>query len=324
MERFIFVAAIVFAVIFGLVAMVGGGGRHFHFDIDGRTDPVMAVAAGHTPAQTFTGEELRFKYLAAHVTITPEDRQDVSIEITNPGHAPMPTVVRDGEDIVVDGHLANRVDCDEADGADLRGYSRVSLADLPQIVVHTPRTLHVDYDGAGLAEIGPSQSLHLEVSGCGGANAADVAEALEVDVRGSGRVQAGAAHSLNADVMGSGGLTTGAIADGAYVSVFGSGSVTVASVTGTLKSGSHGSGDVTVSAGTITNAEFDLFGSGGATVTAPIQRLKASIHGSGDVEVHGAVGDVDASIFGSGSVHATSITGAIHKETMGSGDVSAD
>src|SRR5689334_3506611 len=243
MERFIFVAAIVFAVIFGLVAMAGGG-RHFHFDIDGRTDPVMAVAAGHVPTATFAGEELRFKYLAAHVTITPEDRQDVSIEITNPGHTPMPTVVRDGDDIVVDGHLANRIDCDDAGGADLRGYSRVALADLPQIVVHAPRTLHVDYDGAGLAEIGPSQSLHLEVSGCGGANAGDVAGELQVDVRGSGRVQTAAAHSLNADVMGSGGLNTGAVADGADVSVFGSGSVAIASVTGSFKGSSHGSGDL--------------------------------------------------------------------------------
>ncbi|MBI3437094.1 MAG: DUF2807 domain-containing protein [Proteobacteria bacterium] len=322
MERFVFVAAIVFAVIFGLFAMVGGG-RHFHFSIDGRTDPVMAVAAGHVPAATFTGEELRFKYLAAHVTITPEDRQDISIEITNPGHAPMPTVVRDGEDIVVDGHLANRVDCDDAGGADLRGYSRVALADLPQIVVHAPRTLHVDFDGAGLAEVGPSQSLHLEVSGCGSANAADVAGALGVDVRGSGHVQAGAAHGLNANIMGSGGLTTGAIADSADVSVFGSGSVTVASLTGTLKSSSHGSGDINVLTGTITTAEFETFGSGGANVSAPIQHLRASIHGSGDIEVNGAVGDVDAAIYGSGAVHATSITGAIHKQTMGSGDVTS-
>ena len=322
MERFIFVAAITFAIIFGIVAMVGGG-RHFHFDIDGRTDPVMPVAAGHVPAATFTGDEIRFKYLAAHVTITPEDRQDVTIEITNPGHTPMPTIERDGEDIVIDGHLANRVDCDDGGGADLRGYSRVALADLPQIVVHAPRTLHVDYDGAGLAEIGPSQALHLEVSGCGGATAADVAGELEVDLRGSGRVQAAASHSLNADVMGSGGLTAGAVAEGADVSVFGSGSVTVASVAGSFKGSSHGSGDVTVSGGSITNAELDLFGSGGSDITAPIQRLKVSIHGSGDVNVNGAVGDVDASIFGSGGVHATSITGTVHKETMGSGDVTS-
>ncbi|MBS0386634.1 MAG: DUF2807 domain-containing protein [Proteobacteria bacterium] len=321
MERFIFVAAIIFAVIFGLFAMVGGG-RHFHFDIDGRTDPVMPAAAGHA-AQTAHGDELRFKYIAAHVTVTPEDRQDFAIEITNPGHAPMPTIERDGENVVVDGHLANRVDCDDGGGADLRGYGRVAQADLPQIVVHAPRTLHVEYDGAGLAEIGPSQELHLEVSGCGGATAADVAGELEVEVRGSGRVQAGAAHSLDAQVFGSGGLNTGAIADGAAANVFGSGSMTLASVTGSLKANSHGSGGVNVSGGSITNAEFDLFGSGDIVVAAPVQRLKASIHGSGDVTVNGAVGDVDASLFGSGGVHATSITGTVHKQTMGSGDVTS-
>jgi hypothetical protein len=321
MERFVFVAAITFAIIFGIVAMAGGG-RHFHFDIDGRTDPVMRVAPGHAPVQTLAaGDELRFKYLAAHVTVTPEDRQDVSIEITNPGRVPMPTIARDGNDIVVDGHLANRVDCENEDGADVRGYGRLALADMPQIVIHAPRSLHVEYDGAGVAEIGASQALNLEVSGCGRATAGDVAGALEVAVRGSGGVRAGAAHSLDASVFGSGGSAIGAVADGAEISTFGSGSITVASLTGSLKSRSHGSGGVDVSGGSITNAEFDLFGSGGANVAAPIQHVKVSIHGSGDVSVHGAVGDVDASIFGSGSVHATSITGAVHKDIVGSGDV---
>ncbi len=321
MERFIFVAAITIAVIFGLFAMVGGG-RHFHFDVDGRTDPVMPVAAGHA-AQTASGVELRFKYLAAHVTITPEDRQDFAIEITNPGHVPMPTIERDGNNVVIDGHLANRVECEDAGSADVRGYSRLGPNDMPQIVVHAPRTLHVDYDGAGVADVGPSQSLKLEVSGCGSATAGDVAGELDVDVRGSGHAQTGLAHNLVANVMGSGSLNTGAIADGADVSVFGSGSVTVASLTGSLNGNGHGSGDLTVSGGSITNAEFDLLGSGSADVNAPIQRLKVSIHGSGDVNVHGAVGDVDASIFGSGGVHATSITGAIHKDVMGSGDVTS-
>lgn len=321
MERFIFVAAIVFAVLFGLFAMVGGG-RHFHFSVDDRTDPVMATTAGHA-VETATGDELRFKYIAAHVTITPEDRQDFAIEITNPGRVPMPTIEHDGGDVVVDGHLANRIhDCDE-NGVDARGYSRLTLADMPQIVIHAPRSLHVEYGGAGLAEIGPTQALNLEISGCGGATAGDVANTLEVGIRGSGRVQAGSAHTLDASIFGSGGLMTGAIADGAEVSTFGSGSATLGAVSGSLRTRSHGSGGVNVSGGAITDGDFDLFGSGGASVSAPIQRLKVAIHGSGDVTVNGAVGDLDASIFGSGGVHATSITGVVHKEIHGSGDVTS-
>jgi hypothetical protein len=284
----------------------------------------MPATAGHAPPATFTGEEIRFKYLAAHVTVTPEDRQDFSIEITNPGHVPMPTIARDGDNLVVDGHLASRVDCEDNDGADVRGYGRLALADMPQIIVHAPRTLNIEYDGAGLAEVGPSQALHLEVSGCGGATAADVAGELEADLRGSGHVQAGAAHSLDAHVTGSGGLTAGAVAAGAETNLFGSGSVSVASVTGALRASSHGSGDINVAGGSITDGEFDLFGSGDATVAAPIQRLKVSIHGSGDLTVNGTVGDVDASILGSGDVHATSITGTVRKETTGSGDVTSD
>jgi hypothetical protein len=321
MERFIFVAAIVFAVIFGVVAMVGGG-RHFHFDVDGRgTDAVMPISPGRAAARTFAGDELQFKYIAAHVTITPEDRQDISIEIDNPGHVPMPTIFADGDRIIVDGHLSGRLhDCSDV-SADVRGYSTVATAEMPQIVVHAPRALHVEYAGAGLAEIGPTQSLNLDVAGCGGANAGDVAEALEVNLRGSGQVHTAAAHSANISLMGSGGLTTGAIADGADVDVLGSGTLTIGSLTGTLEASSHGSGGVNVSAGAITTADLDLLGSGGITIAAPIHDLKASIRGSGDVTVNGAVGDVDADITGSGGVHATSITGTVHKEIHGSGDV---
>ena len=321
MERFIFIAAISFAIIFGIVALAGGG-SHFHFDVDGRgTDAVLPATRGHAGAQTFAGSELQFKYLAAHVTVTPEDRQDFSIEIDNPGHVPMPTISLDGERVVVDGHLSGRLHHCGQDSADVRGYSSVTLADMPQIVVHAPRALNIKYGGAGLAEIGPTQSLNLDFNGCGGATAGDVAGELKIDLAGSGQVHAGAAHTLNADVAGSGDVVTGAVADGATVDIGGSGTVTIGSLNGSLDSHGAGSGGVSVNGGAITRADLDLAGSGGVTVTGPVQTLKVSIVGSGNVNVNGAVGDVDASIAGSGNVHATSITGAVHKEIMGPGNV---
>src|SRR5260370_993343 len=81
------------------------------------------------------------------------------------------------------------------------GYSPVATAEMPQIVVHTPRALHVEYAGAGLAEIGPTQSLNLDMAGCGGASTGDVAEALEANLRGSGQVHTGAAHSANISLI---------------------------------------------------------------------------------------------------------------------------
>ena len=323
MERFIFVAAVTFAIIFGVVAMAGGS-RHFHFDIDGmdgRTDPVMPVAAGHAVAQTFAGNQIEFKYLAAHVTLTPEDRQDFSIEINNPGRVPMPTVSLEGDHVVVDGHLANRLHHCGQNSADVRGYSDITTEQMPQIVVHSPRALHVSYSGAGLAEIGPAQSLDLDFNGCGAATAGDVSGQLKVNLAGSGRFHAGAAHDLDANVAGSGDIFTGAVADGAHLDIGGSGTITMASLNGALNSHGAGSGGVTISGGSVTTADIDLAGSGGVSVAAPIQTLKVSIVGSGDVNVNGAVGNVDASIAGSGGIHATSITGTVHKEIMGSGNV---
>jgi hypothetical protein len=324
MERFIFVAAITLAVIFGVVAVFGHGfrGMHgVHIDIGEDTDPIMPAAPGRLAAERFTGDRLEIRHAAAHVTIVPEDRQDFSIEITNPGRVPMPSVSADDDHVIIDGHLGSRIGNCGDQGVQTRGYGSVTNAQMPQIVVHAPRTLHVEDSSAGLAEIGPTQSLDLDLTGCGSATAGDVAGELKVNLRGSGQIHAAAAHTIDADITGSGSVIAGAVADGADISVLGSGSVTLGSLNGALNTNSRGSGDINVSAGAITSADLDVLGSGGVSIAAPVQTLKASIRGSGDVNVTAAVHDVDASIAGSGSVHATSITGALHKQTAGSGDV---
>jgi hypothetical protein len=326
MERFIFVAAIVFAVIFAIIALFGQGLHGLdgvHVEIGERTDPVMPVAAGVMAAQSFSGDRLEVRHAALRLTVTPEDRQDFSIEINNPGHVPMPTVSIDDDHVVIDGHLSSRIQrCTEA-GAQTRGYGEVTFEQMPEVIVHAPRALHVAYGGAGRAEVGPTESLELDFSGCGSAAAQDVAGELKVDLAGSGQVRAGAAHSLDVDLAGSGDVMTGAIADGAQIDIGGSGTVTMGSLTGDLDSSGAGSGSVTVNGGAVSSANIELAGSGGVTVSAPIQTLKVSIVGSGDVNVNGVVHDVDASIAGSGGVHAASITGTVHKRVMGSGDVTA-
>ena len=97
MERFVFVAAVTIAIIWGVVAMASGG-RFFHWDLDiddadARLAPLVEVAPGSMAAQTYVGDELDLEDLAANVVITTEDRADYVIEIANPaGRAPMPEV----------------------------------------------------------------------------------------------------------------------------------------------------------------------------------------------------------------------------------------
>lgn len=323
MERFVFVAAIAIAVVFGIAAVFG---RHIHFEIDGEgggTAPIVEVAPGRMEAQAFSGDQLRIRNAAAMVTIIPEDRTDYLIEIDNsPGRAPMPTVSADAGRVLVDGQLRGRISrCTDDGGASLRGYGDMTAADLPQITIRAPRKLGLDRTGAGRTEIGPLESLDLDLSGCSAVMAGDIAEAATFDVAGSGHINAGAVRTLSADVAGSGEVTVDTVTEGADVDIAGSGSVTIASLTGDLSADGAGSGNVIVQGGSIDEANVDLAGSGGVDIAAPVRRLIVSIIGSGDVDVEGEVGDIEAEIAGSGSVRARAVTGTVRKEVLGSGDV---
>jgi len=317
MERFVFIAAVTIAVIFGIGAMFSGG--RFHFDIDhdgeiGGSSAIVETAPGRMDAQVFAGEHLRIRSIAANVTVIPEERSDFQIEIDNSaGRTPMPDVSSDENRVTIDGQLRGRVESCDNGGADLRGYDDVAAEDLPRITVRAPRSLSVSFDGAGAMEIGPSESLSVELTDCGTAAIGDVAGDLDVDVAGSGEVRAGAARSLNVDLAGSGEVGVGAVAEGASVDIAGSGEVQIASLAGELKADGAGSGNLRISGGAITTAEIDLAGSGDVEIAASVRTLNVSIVGSGNVDVDGEVGDIDADIAGSGSVDARVVTGSISR-----------
>jgi hypothetical protein len=329
MERFVFVAAIAVAIIFGIGAVFGGPNFHISIDDDEGmrgTAPIVTVSPGAMEAQTFAGAELRIRHVAAIVTIIPEDRADFSVEIDNSaGRLPMPTVASDNGRVLIDGQLRGRIrDCGEGGSATVRGYGEgeTAAADLPRITIHAPRDVNLDRSGAGTTEIGATQSLEIDVSGCSATTAGDVAGDLNLDVAGSGDVRVGAAQSLDADVAGSADVQVGAVSTTATIDIAGSGSVTIASLTGELNSDGAGSGSVSVQGGAITMASIDLAGSGDVTIAAPVQDLHVSIVGSGDVDVAGVVGNIEADIAGSGGVSAQSVTGSVHQEVWGSGEVS--
>ena len=329
MERFVFVAAIAMAIIFGVWAAFGHGNFiHVEWDDDdgGRgIAPVLSTSAGSMPSEVFPGSELRIRNIAAIVTITPEDRSDFAVEIDNaPGQLPMPTVTADASRVIIDGQLRGRVrDCGSDGSATVRGYAdgEFEASELPRITIRAPRALHIDRSGAGSTDIGATQSLELEVSGCSTTTAADTEGDLTLDVAGSGNVTTGSAQRLDADIAGSADVTTGAIANGASIDIAGSGSVTMASLTGELNSDGAGSGGVRINGGAITVASIDLAGSGDVDIAATVQDLDVSIVGSGGVNVSAAVGNIDAEIAGSGSVSALSASGTVSQEVWGSGSV---
>jgi hypothetical protein len=321
MERFVFVVAVVIAVFFGLGAFFG---NFVNFDVDGwdhEPEAILDVGAGQLAPQTYEGRTLRIRHIAARVVITPEDRDDFSIEINNPGGLPMPQVSSEDGRVTIDGRLRGRVAACSGGGADVRGYERATAETMPVVTVHAPRDLVLERSGAGTTDIGALSSLELDVSDCGAVAVGDVANKLDVDVAGSGTVSAGAVRMLNADLSGSGSVSVGAVSESADVDMAGSGQVAIEALTGSLTSDGAGSGGLTIGGGAITDANVDLAGSGGARIGASIESLEVSIVGSGSVVVSNTVGDVDADIAGSGSVTARAITGRIHREILGSGEV---
>src|SRR5262249_34913991 len=162
----------------GIVAMVSS---HIGVDFDGPgAAPVVQVSPGTMAVQSFAGASIKIKHAAAIVTITPEDRQDFSVQIDNPGHAPMPTGSTEGTEVVIDGNLRGRIGRCHDDNVELRGYDTVSKTDLPHITIHAPRALSADLSGAVYAAIGATQSFNGDFAGCGDSTVADVAEQLKL------------------------------------------------------------------------------------------------------------------------------------------------
>lgn len=323
MERFVFFAAIVVAVIFGIVAMARQADWGMHIDVDGGGGVAALVSAepGRLEPQSHSGEHLRLRHLAARVEIVPEDRTDYLIEIDNPGGAPMPQVSSDGAEVVVDGQLRGRIDDCVAGGADLDGYGTLAAEQLPRITIRAPRSLDLSRGGAGSTTIAAADAVDLDLAGCSTVTLSDVSGALSIELAGDGRVEASAANALKASVAGSGEVRTGAVAAGAEIDVAGSGAVTIASLTGDLSVNAAGSGNAVVAAGEIEEAQIDIAGSGNVAIAAPVARLNVDIVGSGSVDVDAAVGELNADIAGSGVVSADSVSGAVNREVWGSGEV---
>lgn len=324
MERFVFVAAVTFAIIFGVVVWLSRGGMPFSITIGDGGPPaaLVAVAPGQFEAQNFAGTDLRLHHTAARVVITPEDREDFLIEINNPGYVPMPEVTLEGGLVVIDGRLGGRIDqCRPGGGVQASGYGVFPLDHLPQITIRAPRTVRLETTGAGVTEIGPTQNLTASHTGCGEVRYADVTERAELRLFGSGSLRGGAASALRIELGGSGEVESGAIGGDVAIKLMSSGEVRVASVNGALDIENMGSGEVRVDGGAISRGRIQMAGSGEVAVAAPIQELDASMLGSGDMRVVGDVGAMRARVAGSGDIQVEGEAGSLEAETLGSGDI---
>lgn len=271
-----------------------------------RLQTVLLAAAAALSAGAAHAASIEIKDAVARVTVVPEDRSDIKVEVTRPNDRLPMTVRTVGDRTILDGDLDRKIRNCRSSGDKswvmVRGVGEVGWDGMPQVVVHTPRDVRIEAGGAVFGSVGRSARLSLSNSGCGDWTIANVEGEAKISQAGSGDTRMGSSGGLDIRVAGSGDVAAADVHGGLEVTIAGSGDATVKSVDGPLEVSVAGSGDVMV-------------GGGRATT------MKVSIAGSGDVDFRGTADSLRARIAGSGDVHADEVTGEVSKIVMGSGSV---
>lgn len=267
----------------------------------------LSAGAALAPAAA-QAASVEVKDAVARVTVVPEDRSDIKVEVVR-ANPRLPIQVRSlGDRTIVDGDLdgRNRIrNCrstGESSSVEVREIGHVAWADFPQIVIHTPRDVHIDADGAVFGSVGRSSSLNLGNAGCGDWTIANVEGQAKVSQAGSGDTRMGSTGALKVSVAGSGDLAAADVKGGLDINIAGSGDAAVRSVNGPLEVSIAGSGGVVVGGGRATTMKVSIAGSGDVSFKGTADSLKARIAGSGDVHADKVNGDISKMIMGSGSV----------------------
>jgi hypothetical protein len=241
----------------------------------------------------------------ARVVVIPEDRADVKVEMLTTNRD-LPLEVRQTSDgVTIDGHLWHRIrDC-HANGdhpsTSVRGVGRVDYKDMPQVVIHTPKAVSLESNGAIVGSVGRSASLEIHNSGCSAWTIADVAGDATLQDSGVGAIRMGQAQRLDVHLSGVTNVHVNRVS-GLDASLSGTGGLTLNELNGPMEARVSGAGHIKV-----------LQGNASA--------MRASISGVGGIEFGGQAQTLDAQISGIGGIRVKSVTGSVTKSVSGLGHV---
>jgi hypothetical protein len=259
------------------------------------------LAAGAAQAAT-----VQFDDAIARVTVIPENRSDIRVEVIKANPELPLTVRQSGDRTVISGALGSRLrDCngrEEGARVKVRGLGAVRWNEMPQVVVRTPRDVKVEADGAVFGSIGRSASLELRSSGCAGWTVADVAGEARLRASGAGSVNMGSAERLDVRLSGAGNVRVVRVRRGMDARLSGAGGVGIEDFAGPLAADVSGVGRVRVARGRASS-------------------LRASVSGIGGVDFDGVADSLDASISGLGSIHVDEVKGPVRRSVSGIGRV---
>jgi hypothetical protein len=266
-------------------------------------------AGAQTAAPVWTrraASEVQIHGVAAVIHVTPEDRGDIAVSISNAGRLPAPDVRLSRGKLMIDGGLDRQIQgCRTRGGfeAHVRRYGWIAAADLPVINLRVPEDAVISAGGAISAHVGPSENLELFLDGCGSADVERVDESANVALAGGDMaLRLYDAGEAAVRIAGGGDVNIGVVRDGLELSIAGSGDVEVGRADGPTNIAIQGSGDVAIR-------------DGRATV------LSVVIAGSGDVNHQGEADSLDVAIVGAGDVHVARVRGEVTRHIIGAGSV---
>lgn len=266
-----------------------------------------AVLAATGPA--LAAPSLDVTDAVARLTVIPEARPDIEVEIlaANP-NLPL-RVRRDGERVIIDGGLGRgKIKSCRRTGAGefsavVDGLGEVGRRQMPHVVVRMPRDIALRAGGAVHGVVGRSASLDLGSAGCGDWLIANVAGDLRISQAGSGDTRAGSARAARLRVTGEGDIAMASVTHGLTAEIAGAGDITVASLLGgPLVARIAGSGNIRVREGRAGPMTAGVAGSGNIEFGGRADSLKARINGAGDIHVEAVRGTASKAIMGKGRV----------------------
>jgi hypothetical protein len=267
---------------------------------------VAAATALAVAGVAAAAPSLEIRDAVVRVTVIPEDRADVKVEMLTT-NASLPLQVRtEGGTTVISGDLAHRIyDCHtrgDHPTAWVRGIGSVDYKNMPQVVIHTPRAVAIDASGAVYGSVGRAASLDLENSGCSAWTVADVAGDTTLRESGAGSVRMGSTGKLDVRLSGAGNVHATQVRQGLDATVSGAGGVIIDSLTGAMQAHLSGVGRIKVAQGRVGALHASISGVGGVDFGGQAESLDASISGFGGIRVKTVTGPVTKSISGGGHV----------------------
>lgn len=270
---------------------------------------VLAGAALALLPATASAQPVRLLDVAARVTIVPENRSDVAVEVrAGAGDVAAPRVVRSGSVVTVQGVLPAEINgCHgmragtDRGTVKLKGRRNVAVKDLPLIVLRTPLDIDVSVVGAAVGTVGRARSVKLRTEGCGNWSAGGTAELFDVASQGMGDVTVGSTGALRVSLEGMGDVEAGPTRS-LQASLAGLGDVRVAGLNGPADVSIEGMGGVKIAKGRATTFKASLEGMGGVRFNGTAERLDATVDGMGRVRVAKVTGQVNRRVSGFGRV----------------------